>query len=325
MAVLIVNPNPVFDRTITVPELIPGAVIRVGSVELTAGGKGINVARVLRSLGDPAPLLVPVGASDRARYEDLLRREGAEFSSVEVSGAVRIASIYLEEASPRVTVINDAGDPMSQEDWERVAHAIVTRVEPGDIVLCMGSFPPGLDPQAVSRLVREIHDRGAAILLDCNPPWLAAALPAHPDVVTPNIHEAEAVISQESALVMGADEDDHASTRDRAERAAQRLCDLGAVRALVTAGSAGVALAGEGRVAWLPAFPVTAVSTVGAGDSFVAGLAHVWSRSGQDVDWEQATRFGIATAAASCEQVRAGGVDPARALEIDARLRAEAA
>ncbi len=66
MALIIVNPNPVFDRTITVNELIPGAVMRTLNVELTAGGKGINVARVLRAFGRPAPLIIPTGAQDRA-------------------------------------------------------------------------------------------------------------------------------------------------------------------------------------------------------------------------------------------------------------------
>ena len=113
MGILIVNPNPIFDRTISIVELVPGAVIRTLDVELTAGGKGINVARVLRALGRPAPLLIPVGVDDLPRYADLLSREGAQFATVSVPGGVRTASIYLEQAHDRVTVVNDAGTPMS--------------------------------------------------------------------------------------------------------------------------------------------------------------------------------------------------------------------
>lgn len=140
MHTLIVNPNPIFDRTITIVELVPGAVIRALDVELTAGGKGVNVARVLRALGRPAPMVIPVGADDRARYESLLAGEGAEFNVVEVPGGVRTASIYLEERSNRVTVVNDAGTEMAMSEWARVRDAVRGRVTSGDLVLCMGSF-----------------------------------------------------------------------------------------------------------------------------------------------------------------------------------------
>lgn len=315
MGVLIVNPNPVFDRTITLDSLVPGAVMRTLDVEVTAGGKGINVARVLRSLGVPAPLVIPVGALDRPRYEALLQSEGAEASVVEVPGSVRIASIYLERTSDRVTVVNDAGSAVGLSDWDRVRSRALELLQPGDLVLCMGSFPPGLDFQALDGLIGDAHDRGALVLVDANPDWLRSCLPQRPDVVTPNVHEAEAALNLTSAHVMedsGADDD----LRERATRAAARLVEGGAGRALVTAGAAGVAMADQGGVDWQPAFRVEAVSTVGAGDSFVAGLAHEWARHGPRLDWRQAVCLGIATAAASCEQVRAGGIDVARTWEI---------
>lgn len=323
MAVLIVNPNPVFDRTITVHELVPGAVMRTLNVELTAGGKGINVARVLRALGRPAPLLIPVGVEDHDRYAALLAAEGAQAHLIDVAGPVRIASIYLERVSSQVTVVNDAGHDMSDADWQVVHHAIVDSVTKGDVVLIMGSFPPGIDPLSLRDLVGALHGAGAVVLLDVNPHWLAASLAARPDVVTPNLDEAEAVLSETAAHVMDAGTHDAEAARERAEQAALALCELGAQRALVTAGAAGVAMAHGGDVTWLPAFPITPVSTVGAGDSFVAGVVHEWSATPADVevDWANAVRFGVATSATSCEQVRAGGVDPERVHFIMDALR----
>lgn len=326
MAILIVNPNPVFDRTITLEELVPGAVMRTLDVELTAGGKGINVARVLRALDVAASLIVPVGREDRARYESLLRAEGANATVVEVAGTVRVASIYLEERSTRVTVVNDAGFPMAASDWERVRAAIRAAVSPGDIVLCMGSFPPGLPPTSLNDLIADVHAAGGRILVDANPMWLASALAASPDVVTPNVHEAEAALGLGTAHVMDADDADAELVRARSEAAALELCGRGAVRAFVTGGGAGVAMASAGEVTWIPAFPVDVVSTVGAGDSFVAGLACEWAAAaGDDVDWLDAAQFAVATAGASCEQVRAGGVVPARVREIHASLTSGAA
>ncbi|MDA0231920.1 MAG: PfkB family carbohydrate kinase [Chloroflexi bacterium] len=318
MAVLIFNPNPVFDRTITVHELVPGAVMRTLDVELTAGGKGINVARVLRALGRKAPLLIPVGVADKVRYASLLADEGALAQIVEVEGPVRIASIYREKVSPRVTVVNDSGHPMKASDWLRTHEGVLASVAAGDIVLVMGSFPPGLGPEYLPALIADLHDVGVRVLLDVNPHWLAVSLRTHPDVVTPNLNEAEAVVSETSADVMDAQPHDQDAARVRAERAADSLCALGAQRAFVTAGAAGVAMADGAAVTWFPAHAVDVVSAVGAGDSFVAGLVHKWSATAtaDEVDWAGATRYGIATSANSCENVRAGGIDPARVAEL---------
>jgi fructose-1-phosphate kinase PfkB-like protein len=306
--------------------MVPGAVIRTRSVVLTAGGKGINVARVLRALGDRAPMLIPVGIEDKQRYESLLVREGAEFTTVDVPGSVRVASIYLEEAVNRVTVVNDAGSPMSADDWDRVRATASSLVRPGDIVLCMGSFPLDLGSGSLGSLIDDVHQAGGRILVDTAPEWLGEALDHGADVVTPNVDEAEATIASAGSDLMDSHTEHPDTVRPRAEAAAQGLCDRGAQIALVTAGEAGVAMARAGDVAWFPSFPVVARSTVGAGDSFVGGLSHLWSRSAQDqVDWAEAVNFGIAAAAASCENVLAGGAEVDRIHEIFALLAHTAA
>lgn len=314
MATVIVNPNPVFDRTVTLHELVPGAVMRTLDVELTAGGKGINVARVLRALGHAAPLLIPVGRDDADRYAALLAAEDADAELVPVAGPIRTANIFLEQTSDRVSVVNDAGFPMTSSDWAQVQSALLARIVPGDLVLIMGSFPPALDPSALATLVREVRAAGAETLLDVNPQWLAASLDAQPAVVTPNLDEAEATLRDAEATVMASHHDDETEVRARAEAAALALCARGVQRAIVTAGPAGVAMAHAGELTWIPAPRISPVSTVGAGDSFVGGLVAALSGShphGEDA-WRNALAHGVAAAAASCEQVRAGGVDPAR-------------
>jgi fructose-1-phosphate kinase PfkB-like protein len=306
--------------------MVPGAVIRTHSVALTAGGKGINVARVLRALGDRAALLIPIGVDDAPRYESLLSAEGAEFTAVEVPGGVRVASIYLEEAVDRITVVNDAGWPMTSADWDRVREAARALVAPGDVVLCMGSFPLELPAGSLGALIDDVHTAGGRILVDTAPQWLPEAVTHGADVVTPNLDEAEATIAQAGSDVMASHTLSPDTVRPRAEAAARALCDQGARIALVTAGSAGVAMGRGDDAAWFPAFPVNAVSTVGAGDSFVGGLSHVWSQSADAlVDWPQAINFGVAAAAASCEHVLAGGAEVGRIHEIFNELASDQA
>jgi 1-phosphofructokinase family hexose kinase len=320
---LIFNPNPVFDRTVSVPRVAPGAVIRAHSAELTCGGKGINVARALRSLGADAMVVLPVGIRDRASYEALLAAENLAAEVIPVAGGVRTATILRESESDRVTVINEAGEFEDPAQWSDVVERVVAAAHAGDLVLVMGSLPNGLDPSALLDLVAGLHARGARVLVDTAPRWLEPVLAAHPDVITPNLDEAEACLGLANAHVMDSDTLNHSEACSRAERAARHLVERGARIAAVTAGGAGVAVATAKAHVWVPAVSVDVVSTVGAGDSFVAGFAHSWQDTGMSDDFTsivESVRSGVASAAASCEQVLAGGVVRERYEELRARV-----
>lgn len=325
MAIVVVNPNPVFDRTILLERLVPGTVMRTLDVEVTAGGKGINVARALRALGVASTLVIPVGSDDHQRYAHLIADEGADAEFFDVSGFVRIASIYRERDSDQVSVVNDAGYRLPESEWDAFVQFAAGRVEPGDVALVMGSLPAGLPRDAATSLVSAIRERDASVLLDTAPSWLAPAMAARPDVIAPNVHEAQAALTGEASTVF----DDAAMTPEQAQAAAVELAARCAAvtgrLACVTAGAAGVAYAHADSDAngFIQAPVVQAVSAVGAGDSFVAGLASRWNRdrqSGHEIDWHAAVGFGVACAAASCEVVRAGGVEPHRAAELAAEL-----
>ena len=323
MAIVIVNPNPVFDRTIALERLVPGSVIRTESVEVTAGGKGINVARVLRSLGIESSLLVPVGRGDREQYSALLDAEGAQATYFEVSGPIRVASIYREHAEDRVTVVNDAGFALPPHEWSQFVDFAASRVHAQDVVLVMGSLPAGLPSDAAAALVDAQHARGAQVLIDTAPRWLQSALHHGPDVVAPNIHEALAALDGAASSVFDDSSMSDEEHRVQAIELSRRIARVTGRIACVTAGSAGVAVTTTDETWWVDAPSVDVVSAVGAGDSFVAGLATRWAAdlsSGSSVNWEQAARFGVACAAASCEVVRAGGADVDRIRDLDVAI-----
>lgn len=306
-----------------VPRVSPGAVIRAQSAELTCGGKGINVVRALRSLGAEALLILPVGTRDRAAYEGLLAAEKLAAEIIPVAGGVRTATILLESDVDRVTVINEAGTFEDPAQWRDVVSRVVTTAHDGDLVMIMGSLPSGLAASALVELVAGLHARGARVLVDTAPQWLENVLATKPDVITPNLDEAEACLGLTDARVMDSHSLDDTEARGRADRAARQLVERGARIALVTAGGAGVAIATADAHAWVSAVSVEVVSTVGAGDSFVAGFAYTWQNSGMKEDLSaivEAVRSGVASAAASCEQVLAGGVVRARYSELLSRV-----
>lgn len=313
---LIATPNLCLDITTTVPALVPGTVVRAGRTNTAAGGKGVNVARAAAALGATPTIAGFLPSDDGDRLVTLLAREALALRTVPVDGVLRLANIVLEDDG-RVTVINGRGAPVDELRWQQFA-ALVESSAPGcDVLICSGSLPPGAPVDGYGQLVTIGHRVGVPVIVDAGPVVLGAALDAGPDLLSPNLSEAE-------GLLFGrADEQVDESGEDvaaRAVRAAVALHAAGAVRAVVTAGAAGAALATAGGTWWLPAQPVHVVNPIGAGDCFVAGAAVAMCTGNSDVDL---VRRGMASASASCETATGGLLDPARAAGLFALIRAE--
>lgn len=340
---LIATPNLCVDRTSRVPEVVPGGVLRARAVEVTAGGKGVNVARVARAYRRPATLVTLVADRDRDRMLGLLADEGADVVPVASPGFARVGTIMVEE-SGRATVLNEPGTALDEATWAAYRDTVAERVAAGArLLVCAGSLPPGAPVDGYAELVALAAEAGVATVLDTAPAPLRATLASEPDLVTPNLEEAEAAIQGGSgALLVGAETAEATETNGangvdgagangvagRARDAARALCALGARRAAVTAGAAGVAFSDGVRTEWVRTVPTRVVSAVGAGDSFVGGLALGLLEADRNPTgleyelWRDAVIRGAATATASCERLLAGGVDPARADELLAQLRA---
>jgi 1-phosphofructokinase family hexose kinase len=313
--VLIATPNLCLDRTQLVPELVLGGVMRAREVEVTAGGKGVNIARVARAYRRPATVVGLVADRDRERLLRLLAEVGADVIDVLMPGDTRNAIIMIER-SGRTTIVNEPGSTIDADTWARYRTAIAAALPGRRTLACSGSLPPGAPEDGYGQLVELAHEAGVLALVDSAPGALRAALASGPDLVKPNLQEAEAAITGAPGLLLTDAESDVA---ERAMDAAATLCRLGARNAAVTAGAHGVALAepAKHRVRWFPAVKVEVVSAVGAGDSFLAGVLLELQTND---DWGAAIRRGSATASASCEQLRAGGVDPDRAAELLAQV-----
>ncbi len=310
---LIVNPNISTDRTVPLARLVPGDVIRTGEAVVTLGGKGVNVARVLRALGDPATLLGFLPRDSRAQLDALAAEEGADLQGVEIDGAARVCSILLEPDGG-VTVLNEPGAPVGESDWTALLEAVAAQAGGHELVVCTGSLPPGSPVDGYARIVHAARAAGARTVVDATGEVLRATLTAGPDAVTPNLAEAESLVSgrlEEGVEPSGPD------VRERAQRAAAGLVSAGAVQAIVSAGSRGAAFATGAAERFLPVPRVHVVNPIGAGDSLVGGLVHALSVGRS---FARAVPFALATASASCEQALAGGIDPTRVAELDAEI-----
>jgi 1-phosphofructokinase len=257
--IVTVTPNPSIDRTLRVPVLRRGEVVRATATTSEAGGKGINVARALDQMGVPTIAIAPASDATRAQLEDLLGgRPPLRF--VPIEGEIR-TNLSLTEPDGTVTKVNEPGptlEPaMADRLLEEVATAIAT-IDTVDWVVGCGSLPPGLADSFYAELAGRIPPR-VRVAIDADRGALRAAIGGRVDLVKPNRIELEELV------------DRPLPTLGDVLDAARSLITAGVGQVLVSLGRDG-ALAVDGVSACHVAAPIDDVAnTVGAGDALLAG------------------------------------------------------
>ncbi|MFE9784945.1 1-phosphofructokinase family hexose kinase [Nocardia salmonicida] len=259
--------NPSVDRTVTLTEpLRRGQVHRTGSVTSHPGGKGVNVARVVADSG--APVLAVLPGSDDDPVVHGLRTAGIEFRTVPVAGGPR-TNLTIAETDGTTTKINEPGSPLTARDLAELTALLVESAAGAEWIVLSGSLPPGVPVGWYAQLVATLsasRTRHARVAVDTSDAPLLALFDesagAAPDLIKPN--------SEELAQLTGLDPIDLENPTAAAEAAAT-LIDRGVGAVLATLGAAGAVLVtAEG--AWFAAAPpIIPRSTVGAGDSALAG------------------------------------------------------
>jgi 1-phosphofructokinase family hexose kinase len=310
--VIIAGPNLTIDRTSRLAELRPGEVLRVSDVAVTPGGKGLNVARAALILRAPALLagFIP-GYTGRAAAA-MIAEEGVTLQGVPVDGEIRSTAILLEPG--RATVLNEPGPTLPDGAWVALEAVVDDALADHAVLVCSGSLPPGAPENGYALLVARARDAGRRSDVDAAGDALAAALRAYPDVVVPNLGEAEGLLHGHADEAVDAAPD----ARPRAEAAALELVRRGAEAAVVTAAAAGAAVAWDHDPVWIDAPHVRIVNPIGAGDVLTAALAAALERGASVVD---ATREGVAAASAAVEHPVAGRFSPARFAALRAATR----
>ena len=259
--------NPALDKTIDLDGLNVGGLNRVRRALYDATGKAVNVAIVLARLGDEARLIGVNYADGGKAVEQRLTGEGVASEFVWLEGALRVNIKALDTRTGVVTEINESGAPVDASAVARAEALIDDAARTSDFVALTGSLPPGIDAGFYRRAIERNAGR-ARFVLDCDGERLREGILAHPFLIKPN----RAELSQLCGCELG--------TRADIVRRARELCAAGVTWVAVSLGGEGAVLVGAKEAYYAPALDLPVRSTVGAGDSMVAGLMHGFALDG---------------------------------------------
>lgn len=272
--------NPSIDYIVRLDAVEVGQVNRMESDDKYAGGKGINVSRILKRLAIDNTATGFIGGFTGRFITDELEKEGISTAFVPVSQDTRI---NVKIKADQETEINGAGPVISEQELAALKDQLA-HLTADDVVVFAGSAPSNLGNQVYKELLPIAKEAGAAIVCDFEGQTLLDSLEYQPLLVKPNNHELEAIF------------DVTLKTLDDIETYARKILEMGAQNALISMAGDGALLVTENAAYFAKPIKGQVKNSVGAGDSMVAGFTGELVKSG---DALEALKWGVACGTAT--------------------------
>jgi 1-phosphofructokinase family hexose kinase len=297
--IITVTANAAVDKTLTVPNFQTGFRHRASESLTLPGGKGVNVARAVKALGQPVIVTGLVGGRAGQHIVEGLNREGILNDFVRIGDESRTSTAVIDPTNMSQTEIIEYGPVVSDAESQALLDEIDHLAKGAHYVVLAGSLPRRVPEDFYTQVCRMLAKRRCFAVLDTYGEPLRLGVRGKPYLVTPNIREAEDLVGHE----FNSEEDIVDATR--------LICDLGPQNAIIKSREGCYARVRRGRVYHVYKATVphqsNAVSTVGSGDAFLAGfIAYRYQR----VDVTDCLRWGLACAAANTQRSGAGVFDP---------------
>jgi 1-phosphofructokinase/tagatose 6-phosphate kinase len=297
--IITVTLNAAIDKSLSVPNFRLGRRHRTVEQQTLAGGKGVNVARTLKTLGAPVIATGLAGGPTGTRIVEQLTEESILNDFVRIREESRTNTAVHDPTTGQQTEINERGPAVTEREIELFRDKLLYLSGGAELVVFAGSLPRGVEPDLYADLIRMVAKAGITTIVDTDGEPLRQAVRAEPNVISPNILEAEELVGHE----FNDDEDMVIAVRE--------MRGLGAREAIMTTPDgcfASVLEKGEPTLYRVRIEPRETVATVGAGDAFLAG--YVAARYAGAAPSE-CLRQGVACGAESTQRLGAGLVDSA--------------
>lgn len=258
--ILTVSLNPAIDKTCEIDAIRTGCVNRLQKATAVAGGKGINVTKVLCKFNMPVMAMGFLGGSNGAMIESVVNDMGADCTFTRTSAETRINTNIITKDG-KVTEILEPGAAITEEEICTFLSQFEAMLGEAEIVVLSGSIPLGVSDDFYAKLIELAHEAGSFVILDSSKEALKEALVSGPDCIKPNRMELEALMERE----IKDDSDIRA--------AAGELLEKGIGCVAVSDGAKGLWIFNKDKCVQAIPPKIEAVNTVGCGDCVVAALA----------------------------------------------------
>lgn len=284
--------NPALDRTIEVGNFAIGTVNRVSAARLDAGGKGINVSKMIKTLGGGSRALGILSGRSGEYIREYLDRSGIENDFVFTDGETRTNIKIVDSLEHTNTDINEPGPYVPEGKLGELEKKIFGRMDEDTLLVLSGSIPRGVPKDIYRRWTEKAGKSEARVILDCDGELLREGIKGVPYLVKPNIDEMETLLGRSISSL-----DDMLSS-------ATEIMRLGVAVVVLSLGGDGALFVKDGAAIKAKGIPVEVKSTVGAGDSMVAALAYALESG---MDFADAAALSVAAGTA---KVTTSGTQP---------------
>jgi 1-phosphofructokinase family hexose kinase len=302
--IITVTLNAAIDKSLSVPNFRLGRRHRTVEQRTMAGGKGVNIARTLKALGQPVIATGFAGGATGTHIVEQLTDEAILNDFVRIRDESRTNTSVLDPTTGEQTEINERGPAVSEQEVELFRDKLLYIARGAAIVVFAGSLPRGVDPDVYASLIHDLARMEVTTVIDTDGEPLRQAVRAEPDVVSPNMLEAEELVGHEFA---GEDE------RSLVVREIAALGPREAIMTLPDGCFAQILIDGRPCLKRARVDPREPIAKRGSGDAFLAG--YVAARyEGRAPD--HCLRFGVACGAESTGRLGAGLIDPREARRL---------
>jgi len=309
--IITVTLNAAMDKTLEVPSFTPGRRHRTVEQTTMPGGKGVNIARAIKDLGQPVIATGLAGGATGTRIIEALNEESILTDFVRIQDESRTNTAVLDPTTGLHTEINERGPAVSPREFEQFREKLLYLARGASICVFAGSLPRNVGQEVYYSLIRDVRRHDVITMIDTDGEPLRLAMRAEPAVVSPNELESEELVGHEFNDVHDRTQAVIEMTRQGADEAIMTVSDGCYARILVS----GAPMLHRVRIP-----EQEARSTVGSGDAFLAG--YVAARySGQEP--VECLRFGVACGAESTQHFGAGIIDPGRVERLLGEVQAE--
>jgi len=254
--------NPALDKTVEVECLTPGKLNRIQNIQIDAGGKGINVSKMIDSLGGESIATGFIAGKSGGKLLKIINNFGFKQDFLEIVGDIRTNTKILDKKHG-VTELNETGLTLSKKDEKNICDKLIQLATTDTIFILSGSLPMGVEDNFYQKLIRALKEKGAKVFLDADGEAFKLGLEAKPNYIKPNLEELTQYfqISEDISL-------------SKIKQLCSKLIDKGIELVTVSMGKNGAVFVTKKEAFYTPKLEVYASSTVGAGDSIVGALAY---------------------------------------------------